>query len=207
MAAPAMAQVLTGVVDPSGRLPVTMPGSTWQTPAATTSQYPGHDGVVKFAGLSSLGYRWYQANSVTPAFPFGYGLSYTTFALSRVDVARVSSSGGAGQGNGQRAGNDTSTVARVSLDVTNTGARAGVDVVQVYVSYPADLGEPPNQLRGFARVAVASGATEHVVIDLARSAFTSFNGRALVVAPGTYGVNVATSSANFVASQSLTFAS
>nr|MBW4030323.1 glycoside hydrolase family 3 protein [Acidobacteriota bacterium] len=191
MAAPAMAQVLAGVVDPSGRLPVTMPGSTWQTPAAKTSQYPGHNGVVHFGGLSSLGYRWYQAHNVTPAFPFGFGLSYTTFAWSHVQVARV------------RAG----AAARVSLDVTNTGARAGVDVVQVYVSYPSNLGEAPNQLRGFASVAVAPGATRHVVIDLARSAFTSFNGRALVVAPGTYGVNVGPSSASFVASQSINFSS
>ena len=202
MAAPAMAQVLAGVVDPSGRLPVTMPGSTWQTPAATPSQYPGRNGVVSFAGLSALGYRWYQANNVVPAFPFGYGLSYTTFAWSRIDVARVAARRGAP---GARSG--LSTVARVSLDVTNTGTRAGVDVVQVYVSYPAHLGEPPEQLRGFTSVAVAPGATHHVVIDLARNAFASFNGHSLVVAPGTYGVNVASSSANVVASQSLSFSS
>ncbi|MDE3030213.1 MAG: glycoside hydrolase family 3 C-terminal domain-containing protein [Acidobacteriota bacterium] len=189
MAAPAMAQVLAGVVDPSGRLPVTMPGSTWQTPAADAAQYPGRNGVVNFAGLSALGYRWYQANNVTPAYPFGYGLSYTSFAWSRVAVSR------AGGG------------VRVSLDVTNTGARPGVDVVEVYVSYPSGLGEPPSQLRGFASVALGIHATHHVVIDLARSAFTSFNGRSLAVVPGAYGVNVATSSANFVATQTVNFAS
>lgn len=185
MAAPAMAQVLAGIVDPSGRLPVTMPATATQTPAATPSQYPGHNGVVNFAGLGNVGYRWYQTHGVTPAFPFGFGLSYTTFSWTNVGVAR------------------TRRGVRVSLDVTNTGGRAGVDVVQVYVSYPRDLGEPPAQLRGFAHVALAPGRSARVVIYLARSAFAHFNGRAMVVSRGTYGVSVATSSANVVASQSV----
>ena len=188
MASPAMAQVLAGAVDPSGRLPVTMPGSTWQTPASSPRQYPGHNGVVDFAGLSALGYRWYQANAVTPSYPFGYGLSYTTFSWTRIRMTPAS--GGVA----------------ISLDVTNTGSRSGVSVVQVYVGYPSVLGEPPAQLRGIARVDLARGASKSVTLTLSPSAFTSYNGHSLVVAKGTYSVNVATSSADFVASQSVNFA-
>jgi beta-glucosidase len=187
MASPALAQVLSGAVDPSGRLPVTMPATSDQTPAATTAQFPGHGGTVAFGGLSDLGYRWYQANQVAPAYPFGFGLSYTHFAWSQIHVARVA------------------TGATVSVRVTNTGARPGVDVVQVYVSYPSGLGEPLSQLRGFARVDLAPGASKDVTISLARSAFTYYNGRDTVVAQGSYGINVGTSSQHFVASALLSF--
>ena len=188
MALSAMAQVLAGVVDPSGRLPVTMPGSTWQTPALDPSQFPGVSGVVNFGGLSDIGYRWYQSHGVVPGYPFGYGLSYTSFSWSQINVAR------------------SATGAMVSLDVTNTGHRAGVDVVQVYVGYPGGLSEPPAQLRGVANVTLGPGASRHVVIILPRSAFTYFNGHALVVSNGSYSVNVGTSSADFVASQSISVA-
>ncbi len=182
---PAIAQVLAGVVDPSGRLPVTMPSSTSQTPASTLAQFPGRHGVVDFAGLSALGYRWYQANAVTPAYPFGYGLSYTSFALTHAHVA------------------SSPTGAEVSLNVANTGRRSGVEVVQVYVTYPTGLGEPPMQLRGIGRVDLAAGAAKNLSITLPRDAFTYFNGRALVVSRGAYVVNVATSSQTVVASQTI----
>jgi beta-glucosidase len=182
---PAIAQVLAGIVDPSGRLPVTMPASSTQIPAASAAQYPGVDGVVHFGGLSALGYRWYQSNAVTPAYPFGFGLSYTSFALGHVRV----SPGPLG--------------VQVSLRVDNTGRRAGVEVAQVYVGYPSGLGEPPLQLRGFARLDLAAGASRNVTIFLPRSSFTYDSGHALVVAPGTYSINVATSSADVVASRSV----
>ena len=150
------------------------------------AQFPGQNGVVNFAGLSDIGYRWYQANAVTSAYPFGYGLSYTTFSRTHVVIAR--------QGTG----------VRVALDVTNTGTRSGVDVVEVYVGYPASAGEPPEQLRGLARVDLARGATTHVVISLARSAFTYARGSLVVLATGAYQVNVASSSATSFASTSLT---
>jgi beta-glucosidase len=200
MSGPAIAQVLTGVVDPSGRLPVTMPASPNQTPATSVRQYPGVNGLVNFGGLSDLGYRWYQTHSVTPAFAFGYGLSYTSFHWSNIIVV----SGVPGGGSTQRVTHGThGSGATVSLTVTNTGPRDGASVVQVYVSYPARLGEPPEQLRGFVSVDLAPGASKNVVITLPTSAFSYFNGRSMAVAPGSYGVNVATSSANIVASQSL----
>ena len=182
----AVAQVLRGVVDASGRLPVTMPASASATPASSTSQFPGQAGVVDFAGLDAIGYRWYQSHRAASAFPFGYGLSYTTFSWRHVAVRRTA--GGVD----------------VALDVTNTGPRSGSDVVQVYVSYPRSAGEPPEQLRGYERVDIAAGASAHVVISLPTSAFKYDNGHGMVLASGTYTLNVATSSASFVASHSLT---
>lgn len=184
--AQAIAQVLTGVVDPSGRLPVTMPTSDALTPTSNFAMYPGSNGVVSFGGLSDIGYRWYQSHAVPPAYPFGFGLSYTTFSQTHVVIARHS------------------TGASVALDVTNTGARSGVDVVQVYVGYPTAAGEPPEQLRAWARVELARGQTRHVVIPLARSAFTYAQGSSTVLATGAYRVSVASSSASTYASASLT---
>ena len=180
-----IAQVLAGVIDPSGRLPVTMPASATQTPAASSGQFPGQRGVVSFQGLSDLGYRWYQANGVTPAFPFGYGLTYTSFDWSKVKIARA--------GGGVNA----------SLTVTNTGKRAGVSVAEVYVGFPGGMGEPPEQLKGFARVELAPGASKKVTISLDRSAFAYASGRAMVVATGSYHVSLGTSSAQLAFSQSL----
>ena len=185
--AQAIAQVLSGAIDATGRLPLTMPASESLTPAASVTQFPGQLGVVNFQGLSALGYRWYQANAVTPAFAFGYGLSYSTFSWSRISVARAG------------------TGVNVSLDVTNTSRRSGVDVVQVYVSYPGATGEPPEQLRGFERVELAPGTSRHVVVTLPHSAFTYDSAHGQVIANGSYGVNVATSSADVVSRQSIRF--
>lgn len=185
MVAPALAQVLTGVVDPSGRLPVSIPAAPGQTPAATPAQYPGRNGVVHFGGLSDLGYRWYQANGVTPAFPFGFGLSYTRFAWSNISITRTGSG------------------VNVALRITNVGSRPGVDVAQVYVAYPSGLGEPPEQLRGIGRVDLAPGASQDVVINLPRGAFAYANGHSWVVSNDVYQVSVGTNSANLVATQSL----
>jgi len=183
--AQAIAQVLSGVVDPSGRLPVTMPATASAIPASSVNQFPGQGGAVNFGGLTDIGYRWYQSHHAIPAFAFGAGLSYTTFSWRQVSIVR------------------TSRGVNVSLDVKNTGPRAGADVVQVYVSYPSAAGEPPLQLRGFQRVDVASGATAHVVISLPTSAFTYDNGHAKVVASGNYVVSVARSSQDVVSSATL----
>ena len=185
MVGPAVAQVLTGAVDPSGRLPVSIPSTAWQTPASQLSQYPGQRGVVNFGGLSDIGYRWYQANMVTPAYPFGFGLSYTSFSWSNIAISRAGS------------GVD------VALRITNTGKVAGVDVAQVYVRYPGGLGEPPEQLRGIGRVNLAAGASKDIVIHVPRSAFIYDNGHAIMVSNNPYQVSVATNSANLVASQTL----
>jgi beta-glucosidase len=174
-----VAAVLTGQVDPSGRLPITFPASTTAQPASTVAEFPGVDSVVSFGSGLDVGYRWYQANGVTPLFPFGFGLSYTTFALSDAQIAPQSAGGYA-----------------VQVDVTNTGTRTGADIIQAYVSDPPGLGEPPEQLRAFTKLVVAPGATTRATLVLPESGFGSDAGGTPTVVAGKYVVGVGQSSAD-----------
>src|SRR5262249_22123550 len=128
----AIAAVLFGDVDPSGRLAMTFPASPDQGPGTQPTQYPGVGGVVSYDEGIFVGYRYYDQFGQQPLFPFGYGLSYTSFSLGRLRVQR--------RMRGQKY--------NVSLRVRNTGTRAGAAVVQLYVGFPASTGEPPNQLKG-----------------------------------------------------------
>jgi beta-glucosidase len=150
----ALASVLFGQTDPSGHLPVTFPQSLSQVPASTTAQFPGNGTTVQYSEGLDVGYRWYSAQDLTPLFPFGYGLSYTSFRFSGLQVTRAI------QG--------TQDV-RVSATVTNTGSRSGADVAQLYVTFPASAGEPPRQLKGFQRVSLAPGRSERVTFTLSPS--------------------------------------
>ena len=110
----ALAAILWGDFNPSGRLPQTFPAAETQVPASTPEQWPGVNGVAVYSEGLGVGYRWYDAAKVTPLYPFGYGLSYTSFALRRAAVTP------------RRGGGAT-----VRADLANTGRRAGADVVQV----------------------------------------------------------------------------
>ncbi len=175
----AVTAVLTGRVDPSGRLPLTFPASLGAQPAATPAEFPGIDATVHFGSILDIGYRWYQDNGVAPLFPFGFGLDYTSFALSH-PVITPSPGGGYS----------------VQVDVTNTGSRSGADVPQAYVAYPSGLGEPPEQLRAFTRVVVAPGATARATMVIPASGFLSDASGTPTVVAGTYVVSVGESSAD-----------
>jgi beta-glucosidase len=130
-----------------------------------------------------VGYRFYDAQNVEPLFPFGYGLSYTSFAYSNLAAKVVSASPNA-------------TVA-VSVTVTNSGAVAGAEVAQLYVGYPAAAGEPPQQLRAFRRTWVlAPGEAATVEWTLSARAFSIFDvvSDDWVVLPGSYELRVGASS-------------
>jgi len=179
----AAAAVLYGAADPSGRLPITFPRSLADTPAATPAQYPGVDGVATYSEGLDVGYRHYDARGVAPLFPFGHGLSYTTFRLGRLGVA-----------GGGRA---------VSVDVANTGRRPGSQVVQVYVGGADGAGDigagqvaPPRRLEGFAKVTLAPGQTRRVTITLDERAFARWDAaaHAWVTPAGDYTVWAGTSS-------------
>jgi beta-glucosidase len=176
-----IASVLFGDKDPSGRLPVTFPASLSDVPAHTPAQWPGTGGRVEYSEGTLVGYRWYTTRHITPLFPFGYGLSYTTFAFSNLAVTKSSH------------GRVT-----VTAGVTNTGNRAGTDVAQVYVADPAATGEPAEQLRGFQRAALNPGQTTRVSVTLPKRAFAWWDSRAggWTVTPGTYTVGVGDSSAS-----------
>ncbi|HZC25902.1 MAG TPA: glycoside hydrolase family 3 C-terminal domain-containing protein, partial [Actinopolymorphaceae bacterium] len=179
----AVAAVLFGDVNPSGKLPVSFPVAGTDVPAHTPQQYPGVNGTAVYSEGLQVGYRWYDAQDIAPLFPFGYGLSYTTFGFSHLTVSPVLSPHG--------------TVA-VGVDVTNTGSRAGSDVAQVYVADPAATGEPPTQLKGFQKVALAPGQTKHLAFTLDERAFSTWDPAAQqwATADGRYGVLVGDSSRN-----------
>jgi beta-glucosidase len=145
----AIAALLFGDADPSGKLPMTFPASLTALPASTAAQWPGTNGQISYSEGLDVGYRWYDAQNVTPLFPFGYGLSYTSFSYSNLHAGTLS--------NGQ---------ATVTATVTNTGSRAGTDVAQLYVGDPASAGEPPHQLKGFQRVTLNPGASATVTFTV-----------------------------------------
>jgi beta-glucosidase len=195
----ALAAVLFGQVDPSGHLPVTFPQSLAQVPASSPSEFPGVNGQVDYSEGIDVGYRYYDASNETPLFPFGYGLSYTTFRYSDLSVSpgavqNASSNPGAtscgcnGQGSAQ---------VTVSATVTNTGAVAGSDVAQLYLGDPAAAGEPPRQLKGFEKVTLQPGQSRRVHFTLSGHDLSYWNDAAngWVVPDGQFQVYVGDSSA------------
>jgi len=181
----AAAQLLFGDVAPAGRLPVTFPRDERQGPQTTERSYPGSrapDGsldTVHFDEGLNVGYRYWDAHGQQPLFPFGFGLSYTRFTLSN------------GRVTAQPSGRAT-----VEIDVRNTGARAGAEVVQAYLAYPRAAGEPPKQLRSFAKVMLQPGEQRRVQLRLDRPAFEYWDEkqRGWTVARGAYRVEVGSSS-------------
>ncbi|MGI4875871.1 MAG: glycoside hydrolase family 3 C-terminal domain-containing protein, partial [Janthinobacterium lividum] len=183
---PAAAQLLFGDVDPGGRLPVTFPADEEQGPASEASQYPGSldpatgalDAVHFDEGLF-VGYRYWDARDQKPLFPFGYGLSYTSFDIVGRDVLKTADGG-----------------VIVDVVVRNTGGRPGSEVVQVYVGFPASAGEPPRQLKGFQKVSLKPGEARAVRIRLDSRAFQYWSDgeRRWVTDAGSYQVMVGRSS-------------
>jgi beta-glucosidase len=178
-----LASVLFGQTDPGGHLPVTFPSSLSQVPASTTAQWPGTNGTVQYSEGTDVGYRWYEANNVTPLFPFGFGLSYTSVAFSNLQVSPSTVNG-------------TQNV-QVSATVTNTGPQAGSDVAQLYLSDPSGAGEPPRQLAGFQRVNLAPGASAQVSFTITpqQESWWDQSANGWTQTEGTYGVYLGDSSA------------
>jgi beta-glucosidase len=172
----AAAQLLFGDANPSGKLPITFPKSFGDTPLRSSAQYPGVNdsaGVPhsKYSEGLLVGYRWYDAKHIAPLFPFGFGLSYTTFRYSKLSL-------------------DGTTA---TFTVTNTGHRSGAEVAQLYLSDPASSGEPPKQLKGYTKVVLQPGEAKRVSIALERRAFQHWD-RGWKTAAGCYTVRVGGSS-------------
>ncbi len=185
----AIAAILFGQVDPEGHLPETFPTSLSETPTSSPSQFPGVDGEVHYSEGIFVGYRWYDANNVTPLFPFGFGLSYTTFSFR--DLHLASSTMGLAS---PEDGRDTITV---TATITNTGSVSGSDVAQLYVGDPASTGEPPRQLKGFQRVTLDPGQSKEVTftVNAQDLAYWDTSDNSWAVADGTYKIYVGDSSA------------
>jgi beta-glucosidase len=177
----AVASVLLGKVNPSGKLPVTFPVRLEDSPAYLNASYPGCREVIYGEGIF-VGYRYYDKRDITPLFPFGHGLSYTRFAYSHL---KVSSKVKGGQ------------IVEVSVAVTNNGKVAGKEVVQLYVSdLKSSLPRPPKELKGFAKVALEPGETETVTFNLDERALSYYDPyrHAWVAEPGKFEVLVGSSS-------------
>jgi beta-glucosidase len=169
----AIANVLFGEVNPSGRLPITFPSADADAPrplpggleelrARDAARSAGNEDAaiepfaVDYPEGANIGYRWFEQRGLEPLFPFGFGLSYTSFAYAELRVG----------------GRDRP---RVSLTVTNSGARRGADVVQVYINAPDSLGVRTWRLAGFARVELSPGQRRDIEIELEPRAFAHWD--------------------------------
>jgi beta-glucosidase len=178
----AIAAVLYGDVNPCGRLPVTFPADSQRAPATSAAAFPGDGTTVTYDEGLLVGYRWFDAKNERPLYPFGHGLSYTTFKYDSLQA----STAGSGQ----------ARVVTVHTHVTNTGRRKGAEIVQLYVAFPPEAGEPPRQLKGFQKVTLDPGASQDVAFTLDARALSiwSEEKKDWVVLPGAYGIAVGSSS-------------
>jgi beta-glucosidase len=176
----AVAGVLLGKVNPGGKLPFTWE-KRWEDIAAF-GHYPGADGHADYAEGIFVGYRWFDHKGIAPLFPFGFGLSYTTFKYDGLRITPTANNHGYA----------------VSFRITNTGARAGAEVAQIYVAPPSHtkIERAPRELKGFVRMQLAPGETKSAAIELARDAFAYFDESQhhWTVEPGSYNVIVGASS-------------
>ena len=158
----ALAAVLFGDVNPSGKLPCTFPKQLADSPAHALGAYPGKDGTVRYEEGLLVGYRWFDTKKLEPLFPFGHGLSYTRFEYSGLKLVE-----------GKDANSPSLTV---EFEVANAGAREGAEVAQVYVrDVESSLPRPFKELKGFRKVQLKPGEKQTVSIPLARSAFAFYD--------------------------------
>jgi beta-glucosidase len=198
----ALGEVLFGKQNPEGKLPATF-DRTWEENPSAASYYPVKGGNtvlhveqpgqkpqdivtphVKYGDGLMVGYRYWTTTGKHPLFPFGFGLSYTTFGFSNLSVPATAASG--------------STVS-VGFDVTNTGSVAGAEVAQLYVSDPSTKAtRPERELKGFQKVRLAPGETKHVTLDLDARAFSYWDVTAhkWTIDPGKFVIHVGDSSEN-----------
>lgn len=184
----ALADVLLGTVNPSGKLPWTMPKSIGDSPAHATNSFPG-DSVVSYAEKLLVGYRWFDTKNIEPLYPFGYGGSYTTFEIKSVhpDKELLTS-------------RDT---LYIRVEVANTGKVDGKEVVQVYSSaLDSQVDRPAKELKGFQKVFIPSGETKVVTIAIPASELAYYNAAkgAWEVEPTAYEFSIGNSSRNLHAS-------
>ncbi len=197
----ALAEILFGDVNPSGRLPVTFARSWGDSPvhdsyypAAGTKQVDYKEGVF-------VGYRGYEKNGVKPLFPFGYGLSYTTFKYSNLSIKPINSGASNGGSSGPRY--------EVSFDVQNTGKREGMDVAEVYIGDThARVPRPAKELKGFTKVNLRPGEKRRVSVTLDARALSFYDDGAKQwrAEPGDFDVLVGRSSAEIELRGKLTLA-
>jgi beta-glucosidase len=178
----ALASILFGDANPSGKLPVSLPKRFEDSPAY--GHYPGENLRVDYAEGIYVGYRYFDTKNVEPAFPFGFGLSYTTFEFSDLKVGRWKANG-------------SGPPVEIDLDVKNTGSRAGAEVVQLYIHEDNPMiDRPVHELKRFQRVELKPGESKTVQFTLDRAALSYWSAkkRDWVADPGTFEIQVGSSS-------------
>jgi beta-glucosidase len=185
----ALADVLTGVVNPSGKLPFTFPVSLNDSPAFALGTYPGENLTADYKEALLVGYRWYDTKKIKPLYSFGFGLSYTTFAFSNLNVQK-----GAGK------------QATVTVTLKNTGKTDGAEVVQVYVKQEKPSVErPEKELKAFKKVFLKAGESKKISLLLNQSAFSYYDDKkhGWVADSGRYDILVGNSSADIKSVKSM----
>jgi beta-glucosidase len=178
----ALADVLLGKVNPSGKLPWTMPKKIEDSPAHATNSFPGDKSVTYSEGIL-VGYRWFDTKKVTPLYPFGYGLSYTSFTFNDVKTDK-------------KVYSEDQTI-QVLVTVKNTGKVEGKEVVQVYTSKSdSKITRAAQELKGFQKVAIKAGDSSIVPIDIPvkELAYYDVQTKKWTVEPGKYTLKIGNSS-------------
>jgi beta-glucosidase len=184
----AIANILFGDVNPSGKLPITFPASVSDLPRPVISTPPNSTtpfNVDYTIDGANVGYKWYDSKGLTPLFPFGFGLSYTTFSITNPQLTANLSASNLGF--------------QVSFSLQNTGPRAGAEVAQVYLGLPASTGES-KRLVGWQKVSLAAGQQQSLMISVSATdashplSYWDVNGQAWLAASGTYTVYLGNSS-------------
>ena len=172
----ALVDVLSGKVNPSGKMPFTTPVSLDQSPAHALGNFPGRDLKVNYEEDILVGYRWFDTKGLPVVYPFGYGLSYTTFDYKNAKLSKD-----------KIASNESVTL---SFDIANTGKMDGDEVAQIYIKNPNDPAGPLKAMKAFKRVNVKAGSAQPVSIQLEPKAFQSFNDntQTMEVRPGKYQI-------------------
>ncbi|MFN6944963.1 MAG: beta-glucosidase [Cytophagaceae bacterium] len=178
----ALANILFGATNPSGKLPVTFPKTLEDVPAHKLGDYPGNDDLtLNYNDDIWVGYRYYDTKKVEPLFPFGHGLSYTTFNFNSLKV------------------NKKGETVTATISITNTGKRAGAEVVQLYVSdVESSVERPKKELKGFHKVFLNPGESKEIQINLNMDAFKFFDEQKnkWVMETGEFVIQVGNSSRN-----------
>jgi beta-glucosidase len=195
----ALADVILGKENPSGKLPETFPVVYEDTVTARNGQF-GLTGKVEYLEGINVGYRYYEKEKVLPAFPFGHGLSYTTFQVDNLEIQKINQVESA---NGKAPDSlwDQSFV-QVKLNICNTGDIYGGETLQCYITNcNCRLEHPVKELKGFQKNFLEPGENYHVTINLPLRAFSFYDEaiHAFTWEPGMYCIQIGTSSQNIVA--------
>jgi|CXWL01.1.fsa_nt_gi beta-glucosidase len=186
----ALAEIITGDINPSGKMTYTLPIKLEDNPTYVLGEYPGENGIVHYNDDIYVGYRYYDTKNIEPLFPFGFGLSYTSFTYGNYEV--------------NISGKAEFLNCLLSFDITNTGKTEGKEIAQVYVrDMESSLPRPIKELKGFAKVNLKPGETKNVKISLNQRAFQYYDPvkKQWVLEPGKFEILVGSASDHIMLTQ------